>query len=56
MGRTEIEMVIFLSPNDPKKPPVKPPREKRPPMREPQKKRSPIGDPPPKKKIRAKAA
>jgi hypothetical protein len=43
-------------PNDPKKPPVKPPSEKRPPMREPPEKRSPVGDPPPKKRIKAKAA
>jgi hypothetical protein len=43
------------SPNDRKRPPVKPPPEKRPPMREPPKKRSPIGDPPTKKKIKAKA-
>jgi hypothetical protein len=43
-------------PNDPKKPPVKPPSEKRPPMREPPEKRSPVGDPRPKKRIKAKAA
>jgi hypothetical protein len=63
-GQQQITIVSMMKvvkslrrepPNDPKKPPVKPPPEKRPPMQEPPKKKSPIGDRPPKKKIKAKA-
>ena len=40
-------------PNDPKKPPFKPPPEKKPPIEEPPEKEPPMGDPPPQEEIKA---
>ncbi|MET0502330.1 MAG: hypothetical protein ABW172_12475 [Candidatus Binatia bacterium] len=40
-------------PNDPKKPPFKPPPEKTPPIEEPPEKKPPLRDPQPRRKIKA---